>query len=148
MKVVRASEIIDAPPEEVWEIIADPRNLPRWNSHIKKVTGVPEDGLKPGSRYTASLRIVGVPFDVEAQVVEIDPPKFSEIRLTGPIDAVVRTWVRPVGKGRSRLEHEVTYKVKRIGRAGLVIEEGLRVAGAGRLLRQGTREQKRQVEQG
>jgi uncharacterized protein YndB with AHSA1/START domain len=148
VRVVRASEIVDAPPEEVWEIISDPRNLPRWNSHIKKVIGVPGDGLKPGSRYTTSLRIVGVPFDVEAQVLEIDPPKYAEIRLTGPLDAVVRTWVRPVGKRRSRLEHEVTYRVKRIGSAGRVIEEGLRVAGAGRLLRQGTRAQKHQVEQG
>jgi uncharacterized protein YndB with AHSA1/START domain len=148
VKVVRASEIVDAPPEEVWEIISDPRNLPRWDPRIKKVSGVPEDGLKPGSRYTTSLKIVGVPFDVEAQIVEIDPPKHAEVHLTGPVDAVVRTWIRPVGKRRSRLEHEVTYKVNRMGPAGRIVEEGLKVAGAGRLLRQGTRAQKRQVEQG
>jgi uncharacterized protein YndB with AHSA1/START domain len=148
VSVVRASEIVEASPETVWEIISDPRNLPRWNQHIKKVTGVPEDGLKPGSRYTTSLRIVGVPFDVHAQVLEIDPPGYAEIRLTGPLEAVVRTWVRPAGKRRSRLEHEVTYRVKRIGPAGRVIEQGLRVMGAGTLLRRGTRAQKRQVEQG
>lgn len=148
MSVVRASEIVEASPETVWEIISDPRNLPRWNQHINKVTGVPEDGLEPGSRYTTSLRIVGVPFDVHAQVLEIDPPRYAEIRLTGPLDAVVRTWVRPAGKRRSRLEHEVTYRVKRIGPAGRVIEQGLRVMGAGTLLRRGTRAQKRQVEEG
>jgi uncharacterized protein YndB with AHSA1/START domain len=148
VSVVRASEIVEASPETVWEIISDPRNLPRWNQHIKKVTGVPEDGLEPGSRYTTSLRIVGVPFDVHAQVLEIDPPMYAEIRLTGPLDAVVRTWVRPAGKRRSRLEHEVTYRVKRIGPAGRVIEQGLRVMGAGTLLRRGTRAQKRQVEEG
>lgn len=148
MRVVRAAEMVEAPPQEVWEIISDPRNLPRWNSHIKRVQGVPEDGLKPGSRYTTSLRIVGVPFDVEAEVLEIDPPRYAEIRLTGPLDAVVRTWVRPVGKRRARLEHEVAYRVERIGPAGRVIEQGLRVMGAGTLLRRGTRAQKRQVEQG
>jgi uncharacterized protein YndB with AHSA1/START domain len=148
VSVVRASEIIEAPPESVWEVISDPRNLPRWNQHIKEVTGVPEDGLKPGSRYTTSLRIVGVPFDVHAKVLEIDPPRYSEIRLSGPLEAVVRTWVRPIGKRRSRLEHEVTYRVKRIGPAGRVIDQGLRMMGAGTLLRRGTRAQKRQIEEG
>ncbi|HEV8571913.1 MAG TPA: SRPBCC family protein [Actinomycetota bacterium] len=148
MSVVRASEIIDASPETVWQIISDPRNLPRWNQHIKKVTGVPEDGLKPGSRYTTSLRVVGVPFDVHAEVLRIDPPRYAEIRLTGPLEALVRTWVRPAGKARSRLDHEVTYRVKRIGPAGRIIDQGLRVMGAGTLLRRGTRAQKRQVERG
>jgi uncharacterized protein YndB with AHSA1/START domain len=148
VSVVRAAEIVEASPADVWEIISDPRNLPRWNQHIKKVTGVSVDGLKPGSRYTTSLRVVGVPFDVQAEVLEIDPPRYSEIRLTGPLDAVVRTWVRPIGKRRSRLEHEVTYRVKRIGPAGRVIDQGLRVMGAGTLLRRGTRAQKRQVEEG
>jgi uncharacterized protein YndB with AHSA1/START domain len=148
VSVVTACEIIEAPPEDVWEIISDPRNLPRWNQHIKKVKGVSEDGLKPGSRYTTSLRVVGVPFDVQAEVIEIDPPRYSEIRLTGPLDAVVRTWVRPIGKRRSRLDHEVTYRVKRIGPAGRVIDRGLRLMGAGTLLRRGTRAQKRQVEEG
>ena len=148
MRVVRASEIVEASPESVWEIISDPRNLPRWNQHIKKVTGVPEDGLKQGSRYTTSLRVLGVPFRVQAQVLEVDPPRYAVVRLSGPIDAVVRTWVRPAGKRRSRLEHEVSYQVKRIGPAGRVIEQGLRIAGAGTLLRRGTRAQKRQVEQG
>jgi uncharacterized protein YndB with AHSA1/START domain len=148
VSVVRASEIVEASPESVWEIISDPRNLPRWNQHIKKVTGVPEDGLKPGSRYTTSLRVVGVPFDVHAEVLKIDPPRYSEIRLTGPLEARVRTWVRPAGKRRSRLEHEVTYRVKRIGPAGRIIDQGLRMMGAGTLLRRGTRAQKRQVERG
>jgi ligand-binding SRPBCC domain-containing protein len=148
VRVVRASEIVEASPESVWEIISDPRNLPRWNQHIKKVTGVPEDGLKPGARYTTNLRVLGVPFRVQAEVREVDPPRYSEVRLTGPLDAVVRTWVRPAGKRRSRLEHEVAYQVKRIGAAGRVIEQGLRMMGAGTLLRRGTRAQKRQVEQG
>ena len=148
MRVVRASEIVEASPESVWEVIADPRNLPRWNQHIKKVTGVPEDGLKPGSRYTTSLRVLGVPFQVHAEVLKIDPPRYAELRLTGPLDATVRTWVRPAGKRRARLEHHVAYQVKRIGPAGRVIEQGLRMMGAGTLLRRGTRAQKRQVEHG
>jgi uncharacterized protein YndB with AHSA1/START domain len=148
VSVVRASEIVEASPQEVWEVIADPRNLPRWNQHIKKVKGVPEDGLNQGSRYTTSLRVVGVPFDVHAEVVKMDPPRYAEIRLTGPLEAVVRTWVRPAGKRRSRLEHEVTYRVKRIGPPGRIIDQGLRMIGAGTLLRRGTRAQKRQVEQG
>lgn len=147
MSVVRASEVIDAPPEEVWKVISDPRNLPRWNSHIKSVHGVPEDGLKEGTQYSTALRILGVPFEVRAEVRRIDPPRFAEIRLTGPVEAEVRTWVRPVGKRRARLEHEVNYRV-RGGAAGAVVTQGLRMMGAGTILRRGTRAQKEQVEEG
>ncbi|MGH2738846.1 MAG: SRPBCC family protein, partial [Actinomycetota bacterium] len=34
---IRESLIVEAPPEEVWEVVADPRNLPRWNRFIRSV---------------------------------------------------------------------------------------------------------------
>lgn len=145
--VVRSSELVDAPPREVWTIVADPRNLPRWNPHIRAVRGVPNGGLRRGTRYVTELRVLGLPFEVHAEVLDLDPPRFSEIRLTGPLEAVVRTWVHPAGSRRSRLEHEVDYRVKG-GPAGRVIERGLKLMGAGTLLRRGTRAQVRQIEEG
>jgi uncharacterized protein YndB with AHSA1/START domain len=147
MSVVRASETIDASPQEVWEIVSDPHNLPLWNRHIREVRDVPEHGLKEGTRYWTRLSFLGVSARVDAEVEEIDPPRFARIRLTGPLDAVVRTWVRPAGSGRSRLEHEIEYHL-RGGPVGELLARALRTLGGQTLLRRGTRAQKRQIESG
>ena len=51
---------IEATPEEVWTVVSDPRNLPRWDRHIISVEGVPEEVLKEGARYVTELKMLGV----------------------------------------------------------------------------------------
>jgi uncharacterized protein YndB with AHSA1/START domain len=147
MSVVRASEIVDASPQEVWDVVSDPHNLPLWNRHIREVHEVPEQGLKEGATYWTRLSFLGVSVRVDAEVEEVDPPRFSRIRLTGPLEATVRTRINPGGSGRSRLEHEVEYHL-RGGPVGELVARGLRTLGARTLLRRGTRAQKRQIESG
>ena len=147
VSVVRQWTVVEAPADEVWRIVADPRNLPRWNRAIRSVEGVPTTGLKAGDRYSTKVSVLGVAFTVEAEVEEIDPPRFARIRLSGPIDAVVRTWVRPMGPVRTRLEHEVEYRLKG-GPIGNAIARGLQIVGAPAVLKRGVRAQKRQVEAG
>ena len=55
MTRIRDSITIDAPPDEVWSVISDPRNLPRWNKHILSVRDVPENGLERGRN---GLRVI------------------------------------------------------------------------------------------
>jgi carbon monoxide dehydrogenase subunit G len=147
MTVVRQSTVIDARPDEVWRVISDPRNLPHWNSLIRTVDGVPPNGLKPGDRYSTEISVLGVRFKVAARVLEIDAPRYSLIRLSGPLEATVRTWLRPVGKNRTRLEHEVDYKLKG-GPIGSLIARGVKHLGGPTILKRGVRAQKRQVEGG
>jgi uncharacterized membrane protein len=144
---IRESLIVEAQPEEVWEVVADPRNLPRWNRFIRSVRDVPENGLRAGSRYWTVLGGLGVSVKVRAEVEELEPPRFSRVRLTGPLDAVVTTWVRPAGSRRSRLEHEVEYHLPG-GPVGELIARTVRLLGGRQLLRRGIRAQKRQVEAG
>jgi uncharacterized membrane protein len=145
MTRIRQHAIIDASPEEVWAVVSNPRHLPRWNRYIRAVHDVPEDGLRPGDRYWTEMGGFGVRFKVRAEVLEVDPPHYARVRLTGPFEAVVRTWVRPAGPRRARLEHEVEYSV-RGGPIGAVVARALRVLGAPQVLKRGIRAQKRQVE--
>jgi carbon monoxide dehydrogenase subunit G len=147
--VSRISESIevDASPGDVWTVIADPRNLPRWNRFIRSVHDVPRNGLRAGARYWTELGGLGVTVKVRATVEEIDPPRYSRVRLTGPIDAVVTTTVRGAGPGRSRLEHEIDYHMPG-GPVGELLARTLRLLGGRRLVRRGIRAQKRQVERG
>jgi uncharacterized membrane protein len=145
MTRIRESAIVDASPEDVWAVISDPRNLPRWNRSIHAVHDVPEDGLREGDRYWTEVGALGVRVRVPAHVLELDRGRYAKVRLSGPIDAVVQTWVRPAGRRRSRLEHQVDYQLPG-GPIGSVVARAVRSLGAATLLRRGIRAQKRQVE--
>jgi uncharacterized membrane protein len=148
MTVVRTAVEVDAPPKEVWAVIADPANLPHWNRHIESVEGVPKSGLSPGVTYVVVVGLMRVRARVKAEVVEWSPPSHARIRLSGPLDATVDTTVDPLPGGRSLLKHEVDYRF-RGGAFGRLAARSLQVVGsAGYELRHGTMAQKRDVEAG
>src|SRR5437870_4418038 len=130
---------VDALPERVWEVVTDPRNLPRWDRHVTKVVGVPPEGLDVGTEYTTRLTFWSVGAHVDAEVLEFKPPEHSKIRLTGPlIEAVVTTHVTPIGEDRSRLEHDIEYRF-RGGPLGHIAARALAASGGpGYALRRGT----------
>lgn len=145
--LVRHSLIIDAPPEDVWHVIGIPQNLPRWNPHIRAVHDAPDGELQEGDGYTVELRVMGVPLHVRAEVVELQRNRYSEVLLSGPLEATIRTYLRPIGTHQTRLEHEVHYGF-RGGPLGVLVARGVRLLGASTILRRGTRAQKEQVEAG
>ena len=149
MSRVTASVVIDAPPKEVWEIVADPRNLPRWNRRITKVHGVPRDGIEEGTEYTTVVSFMGVGAHVDAEVLDLEPPNLSRIKLSGPVlEAVVTTRLDEVDDGKTKLEQVVDYDF-RGGALGRLAARALDVSGGPAMaLRKGTLAQKRQVEEG
>ncbi|MGH2710751.1 MAG: SRPBCC family protein [Actinomycetota bacterium] len=147
MTRIRETMNVDAPPEEVWGIISDVRNLPHWNKHILAVHDVPEGELATGSRYWTEMGGFGVRFRVRAEVMEVKPPRYARVRLSGPLDAIVQTWVHPSGRERSMLEHQVDYSL-RGGVLGRGIARLLKRLGASGLLHRGMLAQKREAETG
>lgn len=148
MTVVEASVEIDAPPERVWEVVSDPRNLPRWDRRIGAVEDVPPEGLSRGATYTSVLRFMAVHATVHVEVLRWEPPARSVTRLSGLLDATVSTSVTALPGGRSRLKHVVDYRF-RGGPLGELAARSLRIlGGAGFALRHGTLAQVRQIERG
>ena len=149
MSTVTATAEIDAPIEEVWEVVSDPRNLPRWNRRITKVHGVPRDGLHEGAEYTTVVSFAGVGAHVDAEVLEMKAPEYSKIRLSGPVlDAIVTTHLEPINDHRTKLEHVVDYEM-RGGVLGRLAARALDISGGPQLaLRRGTQGQKQQLEGG
>ena len=138
---------VDAAPEDVWKVVSDPRNLPKWDRHVTKVEGVPEDGLRVGTVYNTEITFWGVRANVKAEVVEIEAPKMSRVKLSGLLDAVVTTRIVPLqGGSRSRLVHEVEYGF-RGGPIGAIAAQALQLSGGPRhVVRRGIAGQKRQIE--
>lgn len=147
MTVVSVGTEVDAPPERVWAVVSDPQNLPRWERHIAAVRDVPEGGLRTGSTYQTELEFMGAKARITASVEELDPPRYSKVRLTGVLDAVVETWVEPLDGDRSKLEHRIDFTF-RGGPFGVLVAEAVNVLGAQVLLRRGVMAQKSQAEEG
>jgi uncharacterized membrane protein len=147
LSVVEASVDIQASPERVWEVVADPRNLPRWDHHIESVDGVPEDGVREGTEYTATVRLVALRARVGARVMKLRPHEYAKVRLDGLIDGTVQTWLEPLKGGNTRLRHRIQYRFKG-GPFGRLAARGVKLLGASVLLRRGTQAQKHQAETG
>ncbi len=147
MSVVDVRVEVEGPPGAVWEVISDPRNLPHWNRHIVRVTGVPASGLGPGVRYVAEMRFMALHAHVGAEVLEWEPPRRSAIRLSGILNATVTSTVEPLEGGRSLLEHVVEYRFRGGPFGDLVARSLALVGGAQYALRRGTLAQKAEIEE-
>ena len=145
MSVIEVALDVDAPPEDVWEVVSDPKNLPRWNRHIVSVEGIPRNGLAKGSEYTAHISFMGVHARTDATVVELRRPEYAKVRLSGIVEATVETWLEPRDRGRTRLRHRIDYRF-RGGPLGTFAARAVSVMGASRLLRRGAESQKVQAE--
>ena len=85
------------PPERVWRALVDSRELALWL--------MPNDFVpRKGHQFTLACDDHGV---VEAEVLDIDPPRLLRCRWTGTFgDTVVTFQLTPTGSGtRLRLEH-------------------------------------------
>jgi uncharacterized protein YndB with AHSA1/START domain len=148
LTIVSFAVDVDAPPERVWEVVSDPGNLPHWDRHVERVSGVPPEGLSAGAHYRTEMRLLAVRGRVDAEVLDWDPPRRARIRLSGLVAATVTSTVEPLPGGRSRLEHTVEYRF-RGGALGDLAATSLRlVGGAQYALRRGALAQKREIEGG
>ena len=144
MTTVEASVEVHARPERVWEVTSDPKNLPHWDKHIERVW-LPSSGLGPGAHYSIRMRFMTVRSDVQAEVLEWEPPWLARVRLVGILTATVTTSIASLPFDRSLLRHEVEYSFKGF-LGGFAAKSLAAVGGAQLALRRGIVAQKREIE--
>src|SRR2546430_2178273 len=108
MTTAEYSVEVDAPPEAVWQVTSDPRNLPHWDRHIVAVK-VPEKGLRQGSHYTAVRGFMGVRASIPCPALGWEPPWRAKTRLGGGLIATGRTPIASRLFDRSGLRHKIAY---------------------------------------
>jgi uncharacterized membrane protein len=72
--VVKQSIDIEAPIEQVWDLVMDPERLGEWVTIHDSVSDVPEGDLEKGSRFRQEMKLKGVPLKVKWEVVECEAP--------------------------------------------------------------------------
>jgi acetyl-CoA C-acetyltransferase len=84
MKVERTVQIA-APPEEVYDLIADPDRLGEWVTIHQYVDGSAPDELVKGAKMAQCLKLAGRKFKVKWKVVESDRPNRLVWEGRGPV---------------------------------------------------------------
>jgi uncharacterized protein YndB with AHSA1/START domain len=85
---------VDAPPERVWEVIADPRCYPDWVVGAKDVRHWDPEFPKPGTTFHHTFLLGPIPVKDSTSSLEADPPR----RL------VLRARARPTGIAHVSIE--------------------------------------------
>jgi carbon monoxide dehydrogenase subunit G len=88
--VVSQSIEIDAPIDEVWDLVMDPHRLGEWVTIHRDVSEVGEGDLEKGSRFRQEMKLKGVPLKVRWEVTECKRPRHARWQGTAAAGAKAR----------------------------------------------------------
>lgn len=89
---------IERPPDEVYAFLADPENLPRWQSEVSAVR------RESDTRFTETRTVLGKRVESTLEVTAAEPGREFSIRTeAGPVAFAVRHLLEPAGEGRTLL---------------------------------------------
>lgn len=89
-RAVTSEVELDAPRDEVWPVVIDPRRLGDWvTAHVSLGEETPTE-LRPGTGFEQTLALAGVSFRVSWSVVDCRRPERMKWEGTGPGGATAR----------------------------------------------------------
>jgi uncharacterized membrane protein len=102
---------IDAPPEQLWDVLMDPRRLPDWVTIHRQLGDVP-DRLQRGSTFDQTLNLRGAPLHVSWTVVDVDPPRRAVWQGQGPAhsSASIVYELQALGEHGTRFDYTNEFK--------------------------------------
>jgi carbon monoxide dehydrogenase subunit G len=100
MPTVEESIFIDRPPQEVFDYVIEPANLPVWDTSIVHAELLDAGPVGAGSSMRGTSKILGRRFDWTTEVTYFEPPRRSSMRsVGGDLKFTVTFTVQPEGSG-------------------------------------------------
>jgi uncharacterized protein YndB with AHSA1/START domain len=115
---------IARPPDEVFDYLADPGNLPAWQDEVVEVRGATGEPLPAGATFTEVRTFLGKRVQSEIEVTASRRGEEYSLRSrSGPVRFSVRHLLEPAGPGtRVRLVGEA-HPGKAFGLAGPLLRK-------------------------
>jgi carbon monoxide dehydrogenase subunit G len=112
MSIVKASIEIDAPPQEVWDIVMDPKRLGDWVTIHRKLRYCDKGAPRVGYRMDQQIHLRGVSVDVHWRLVECLPAKRAVWEGSGPARSRARTeyLLRPSTGGSTLFDYRNEFR--------------------------------------
>ena len=104
---VTATTRIASPPESVFDMLADLRNDPQWNSRVSSAELRSPEPIGPGSRFAVVNG--GTPYDVT--ITSYDRPSRLVFEASGKPDLTIACTLTPTGEG-TELESDFDFRPK------------------------------------
>ena len=106
---VEESVVINRPPQEVFNYVANRENLPEWSSPVLEVRSETQGSLEEvGTRFTTVAKSLGRIFETPFEVIVHDPPhRHTDRSIGGPFPQEYTHIFEEVEGGGTRLT-EVT----------------------------------------
>ena len=100
MPTIDESIFIDRPPQEVFDYVSEPVNLPVWDSSIVHAERLDSGPVGVGSRLKGTSKILGRRFDWTAEVIDFEPPRrYSSRSVEGDLQFTVTLSAESEGNG-------------------------------------------------
>ncbi|MCZ7545003.1 MAG: SRPBCC family protein [Anaerolineae bacterium] len=110
MPYVEQEIVIDAPPEVVFDMIANrPEQMPAWWPPIEAQERVTPPPTRVGSRSSYVYKMMGVGIRGEHEVKEMTPNAHLKVTTISGIDSTFDFHFEPAGEGSTRLVVRVDY---------------------------------------
>jgi len=90
---------VEATPEQVFDLFANPERLPEWQvpaTEVKDITGTPGT---VGSGWTAATTFAGRKMEEPMRITAGERPRFFEVKSTGSMSGTVRGRFEPAAGG-------------------------------------------------
>lgn len=99
--MARNEIVIDAPPQQVFEVLADPKAYGDWVVGSRAIHSADPDWPAPGSSFAHSVGTGPVALRDRTSVIDAEPPVMLELRARArPLpSATVTLWLQPEGEG-------------------------------------------------
>jgi uncharacterized membrane protein len=142
---VAADIEVAAPPEAIWDFVADPSRALHYMSGITRWEVVSDEPTGMGARYRMLLRVGSAEVGGLIEVVEFDEGRDMAWTSVTGVDQRGRWRLRPRPGGKTRVELRLSYGVAGAGLFGWVAEQFAAPTVRGHLQRT-VQQLKRQVE--
>lgn len=104
-------------PEDVFAYVTDPRRFHEWQDAVVRAEPEGDGPMAAGSRLKLTRRMGKREQTMTSQMTEYDPPRSYAFRVVdGPVRAIGKGVVEPVGEDRSRFSFELDFEGHGIGK--------------------------------
>ena len=125
MSEVITSITIDAPPEQVWDVIMDPRRLGDWVTIHRRLIHGPTGAARAGDEMEQTLHVRGVNFHVHWELTSCEAPTHAIWKGRGPARSHAETEYRLTAiDGGTRFAYRTEFKAP-LGPLGAVASRAL-----------------------
>lgn len=125
MSLVTASIVIDAPAQDVWDMVMDPKSLGEWVTIHRRLLHADEGPPRVGYEMDQQIHLRGVTVDVRWKLAQCEPGRLAVWEGRGPARSRAHTeYVLSPNDGSTRFDYRNEFRAP-LGPVGAIVSRAL-----------------------